>query len=484
MPRRPDPKYLRIYDRFIAKRRDRPRPSGITHKHHILPRSLGGGDEPENLVVLKLDEHYFAHLLLAKGCGGMQWVPVIRLASLFVGFEYSRIRRLFMLHQNEASFALSGANNPTADLTTYDYVHEAGITRRCTRHELVVEFGLMPSDMSGIHSPSSPGKSRKGWTTREKFEALGFYWGKAGGEYHPAFDPVIYDWVHESGATERATRQHMIQKYNLEPNSVYCVLSGGLIKTAGGWTTAERAAQPGFFFGRRKGDNHPNADPTVRHWRHKERGDFVGTVGDLLEKQGLTSSSARKLANRVVNGKIKTVEGWWLVEHFGQDGPDKSAYNSKRSEIITLKRVSGETVTGTRGELMKKLRISPAMMNLLCAGTVASASGWTLPDTDPMRTRGTGRPRAPKKVSPYTKVARRPDGRSEKQAARDERVRGTKRSPTACQAITAGTQAAADRKRAERYASMSPAEIERAERFRMYGVKARARKKAQGTLAL
>lgn len=34
--------------------------------HHILPRCLGGSDEPENLVYLTYREHYIAHHLLTK----------------------------------------------------------------------------------------------------------------------------------------------------------------------------------------------------------------------------------------------------------------------------------------------------------------------------------------------------------------------------------------------------------------------------------
>ena len=37
-----------------------------TEKHHIIPRSMGGKDTKENLVVLTAREHYIAHLLLTK----------------------------------------------------------------------------------------------------------------------------------------------------------------------------------------------------------------------------------------------------------------------------------------------------------------------------------------------------------------------------------------------------------------------------------
>lgn len=66
--------YERIYREFIADRRAREVGlTGYTEKHHILPRSLGGGNEPENLIRLTAGDHFFAHLLLAKAHGGKLW---------------------------------------------------------------------------------------------------------------------------------------------------------------------------------------------------------------------------------------------------------------------------------------------------------------------------------------------------------------------------------------------------------------------------
>lgn len=36
------------------------------HKHHIIPRYLGGGNEKENLVKLSYEDHFRAHILLAE----------------------------------------------------------------------------------------------------------------------------------------------------------------------------------------------------------------------------------------------------------------------------------------------------------------------------------------------------------------------------------------------------------------------------------
>lgn len=61
--------YKRIYDQLIEKR--------LTHKlyksndlytenHHIVPRSLGGTNSPDNMIRLTAREHLIAHLLLVK----------------------------------------------------------------------------------------------------------------------------------------------------------------------------------------------------------------------------------------------------------------------------------------------------------------------------------------------------------------------------------------------------------------------------------
>ena len=39
---------------------------GYTEKHHIIPKSIGGTDTPDNLVTLTAREHFIAHRLLAK----------------------------------------------------------------------------------------------------------------------------------------------------------------------------------------------------------------------------------------------------------------------------------------------------------------------------------------------------------------------------------------------------------------------------------
>ena len=60
--------YLKIYNSLIAFRQVNliSKKYQYCEKHHIIPRSLNGSDDEDNIVNLTAREHYIAHLLLWK----------------------------------------------------------------------------------------------------------------------------------------------------------------------------------------------------------------------------------------------------------------------------------------------------------------------------------------------------------------------------------------------------------------------------------
>lgn len=58
--------YQKIYNQLIISRKNRIHNELYTEKHHILPKSLGGSDDHDNIVSLTYREHYLAHWLLTK----------------------------------------------------------------------------------------------------------------------------------------------------------------------------------------------------------------------------------------------------------------------------------------------------------------------------------------------------------------------------------------------------------------------------------
>lgn len=61
-----DNKYLDVYNNIIDRAKSRKKIDVYTEKHHILPRSLGGTNDLDNLVHLTGREHFIAHRLLVK----------------------------------------------------------------------------------------------------------------------------------------------------------------------------------------------------------------------------------------------------------------------------------------------------------------------------------------------------------------------------------------------------------------------------------
>jgi hypothetical protein len=59
-------KYTNIYFNIIKSAQIRDLLSGYSEKHHIIPKSLGGSNKKDNLVMLTAREHFICHWLLTK----------------------------------------------------------------------------------------------------------------------------------------------------------------------------------------------------------------------------------------------------------------------------------------------------------------------------------------------------------------------------------------------------------------------------------
>ncbi|CAB4130231.1 HNHc domain containing protein [uncultured Caudovirales phage] len=59
-------KYKKLYFKIIDNAKTRIRTSEYTEKHHIIPRSMCGSDEKNNLVNLTSREHFICHYILIK----------------------------------------------------------------------------------------------------------------------------------------------------------------------------------------------------------------------------------------------------------------------------------------------------------------------------------------------------------------------------------------------------------------------------------
>lgn len=168
--------YARIYNEFIDDRRSKPAPEGYSEVHHILPRSMGGGNDPDNLIRLSPEDHYFAHLLLAKAHGGTQWASVVMMgmsrkdgARRWVRqrFMYGAARRRFALESSERQSGqpgLRGADNGMYDTTPHAWTNiDTGETAIATKGEMWALVGGCRAHWTSVVTGER--KSMMGWTT-------------------------------------------------------------------------------------------------------------------------------------------------------------------------------------------------------------------------------------------------------------------------------------------------------------------------------
>lgn len=71
------------YNRIIEKRKTNPILEGYRERHHIIPKSLGGNNNKENLIYLTAKEHYICHLLLVRICQNNKIAYKKMLCALF-----------------------------------------------------------------------------------------------------------------------------------------------------------------------------------------------------------------------------------------------------------------------------------------------------------------------------------------------------------------------------------------------------------------
>jgi hypothetical protein len=63
-----DNKYTKMYFQIIQKAKDRLIYDGYYEKHHIIPKSLNGNNDNDNIIKLTAKEHFIVHWLLTKMC--------------------------------------------------------------------------------------------------------------------------------------------------------------------------------------------------------------------------------------------------------------------------------------------------------------------------------------------------------------------------------------------------------------------------------
>lgn len=122
-------KYTRWYYSLIDRAKTRQLKSEI-EKHHIIPRSLGGGNEKENLVSLTPREHFICHRFLAKMTTGPAKRSMTCAIMYMSNFRQDKISsRTYAYIKKQFSLMRTGYRHSEASKEQMSLTHKArGIT--------------------------------------------------------------------------------------------------------------------------------------------------------------------------------------------------------------------------------------------------------------------------------------------------------------------------------------------------------------------
>lgn len=105
-------KYTMWYYSIINSAKDRVN-VGYTERHHILPKSLGGSDNRDNLVRLTAREHFVCHHLLTRMTSGNERIKMLHALGKFVQINHLQQRNINSRQYDIARKAISEARTGT-----------------------------------------------------------------------------------------------------------------------------------------------------------------------------------------------------------------------------------------------------------------------------------------------------------------------------------------------------------------------------------
>lgn len=241
--------YERIYNEFIEDRREREAGLiGYVERHHIVPRSLGGSDEADNLIRLTAEDHFFAHLLLAKIHGGRMWSPV----ALMIGGQRRdwrpvRSRREYGWAKREMARNMGGENAHQFDWQEYILRNDRGESWRGKQSDMP-QLGMSKS-LANMLIKGRVGSARGWYLEGRRPDHIG-QGGKPGALHHMA-DRRTHHFRHVDGRTFVGTQIEFQAAMGVPDRNCSSLVRGERSITKG-WhldgITPKRAGRAGAYF--------------------------------------------------------------------------------------------------------------------------------------------------------------------------------------------------------------------------------------------
>lgn len=313
--------YKKIYQSFISSRAAKQSAlvasGAYFESHHIKPKALGGSDDPENLIKLTPEDHYFAHLLLAKIHGGSMWFAVQAMGNLPGNSNFSEPlkKRVKFGHVRKAIAKnyrtnYSGENAFRADSKIYTLRNFDGREESDLRVNLREKTGLDTRAISALIEGSK--KSYKGWYYPDK--------NKTGETRNEAISRKlssneVFNLYHHDGSVFVGTRKEFKDKFGVR------LFFTNKRKSCYGWyrskeeaeshreNTIKKALIAAAARGRVDGLSNPNADNRKYEFENEKTGEVVRmTRVELRDNYGLKTSQV----TGVVSGTQISAGDWKL----------------------------------------------------------------------------------------------------------------------------------------------------------------------------
>lgn len=304
--------YLRIYENFVASRRllEQSLVDSGDYKevHHILPRSLGGNNDKDNLIALTPEDHYFAHLLLAKIYGGKLWAAVFLMTSgrwrksLIVGRRsmYGYAKRQWSI-LNAGQEGRKGADNGNHNPTLFNWINLDNDKKiESTIHNMCATYGGARATWTSVVNGDR--KTAFGWTVEGSDVRIRGHKNK------------IHKFVNRDGRIFTGTQKQFCLHTGTSVASASRVCRHGDV-TISGWRL------DGVI------DRHHNTSRVDGQHSALNKGNiFV-----LVNSDGKEISGTRQQIAKFVDRKVSTVSA---ALHYLKKNPQGSCYGYKLKEII------------------------------------------------------------------------------------------------------------------------------------------------------
>lgn len=312
--------YEKIYKDFIKSRRTKEKKfTGYFENHHIIPKALGGSDDKKNLIKLTPEDHFFAHLLLAKIHGGKMVFALCAMSNLPAGefrpdfskrMKYGWVRRMLAKNYSEN---YSGIKSPHSDKKTYVFGHYDGRIALGNRFEIMKQTGLSNRAVSFLVLGQK--KSYNGWCYLLKNPLL------TRKELHRKNNPnvcrKVYKLYHFDGRKWEGTKCEFFDmsggKLHFQNNDGHCQ----------GWYKEKKNAENHFIKLKEKckknsqkrgnisGLNNPRADQTIYHFINVET--LEEKFCTRYEMSVFLNLKPTRLSD-LFSGKQRKIRNWSLHE--------------------------------------------------------------------------------------------------------------------------------------------------------------------------